>query len=101
MQEVLKQSGYKGCVEYRLFLSRDVYLAELKAHMCWLKLAEGTARPIPQQHHRLKDRLWFAGILMGNKDNRIGVRVWGGPVLPEVRQEIAHCLGNSAPPPPR
>ena len=98
VQQVLKQSGYKGGVEYRLFLSRDVDLAELKAHMCWLKLPEGTARPIPQQHHRLKDRPWFAGILTGDKDNHIGVRVWGGPVLPEVRLEIAHCLGISAPP---
>ena len=98
VQQVLKQSGYKGCVEYRLFLGRDVDLAELKAHICWLKLPEGTMRPIPQQHHRLKDRPWFAGILAGDKENRIGVRMWGGPVLPEVRPEIAHCLGISVPP---
>ena len=66
--------------------------------MCWLKLPEGTERPIPQQHHGLQDRVWFAGILSGDKENRIGVRVWGGLVLPKIRQEIAHCLGICVPP---
>ena len=48
VHQVLKQSGYKEGVEYRLFLSRDVHLAKLEAHMCWLKLPKGTKRPIPQ-----------------------------------------------------
>ena len=90
-------------MEYKFFLSRDVNLAELKAHMCWLKLPEGTTQPIPQQHHRLKDRPWFDGILAGGKENRIGVRVWGDPVLPEVKQEIAqklHTVWVFLPPPP-
>ena len=34
-------------------------------------------------------------------ENHIGVCVWGGLVLPEMRQEIANYLGIFAPPPPK
>ena len=63
-------------MQYKLLLSMDVDLAWLKVHMCWLKLLEGTTRPNHQQHHKLKDRPWFTGILTRNKENRIRIRVW-------------------------
>ena len=55
VQEIRKQSKCRGGMEYGLFFSKDVDLAGLKAHMCWLKLLEGAVRPISKKHQKLKD----------------------------------------------
>ena len=91
VQQVLKQSSAREGVEYRLFLSKDVKIEGLQAHMCWVKLLE--AKPIAQLHQAPAGQPWFAGLLSGDKPDRVGVRVWGGPVQQQVRAEIASLLG--------
>ena len=91
VQQVLKQSSAREGVEYRLFLSKDVKIEGLQAHMCWVKLPE--AKPSAQLHQALAGLPWFAGLLSGDKLDRVGVRVRGGPVQQQVRAENGSLLG--------
>ena len=83
VQQVLKQSSAREGVEYWLFLSKDVKIEGLQAHMCWVKLPE--AKPIAKLHQALAGQPRFAGLLSGDKPDRVGVRVWGGRVQQQVR----------------
>ena len=98
-KQVLCNSGKVTGLEYRLFMSKDVDADDLQANMVWVKLPSSNKRSIAEQWRKLSKQPWFAGLIAGDKEDRLGVRVWGGPVLPEVREEIAGLLGIQLAPP--
>ena len=98
-KQVLCSSGKIVGLEYRLFMSKTVDVDDLKANMVWVKLPPSNKRSISEQWRRLSKQPWFAGLMAGDKDDRLGVRVWGGAVLPETREEIAGLLGIQLTPP--
>ena len=98
-KQVLCSSGKIVGLEYRLFMSKTIDVDDLKANMVWVKLPPSNKRSISEQWRRLSKQPWFAGLMAGDKDDRLGVRVWGGAVLPETREEIAGLLGIQLTPP--
>ena len=99
VKQVLCNSGKVTGAEYRLFMNKDTDVDTLKANMVWVKLPQNTNRAISDHWKRLHKQPWFAGLIAGDRADRLGVRVWGGPVIPDTRQEIATLLGILLTPP--
>ena len=77
-KQVLCSSGKIVGLEYRPFMSKTIDVDDLKANMVWVKLPPSNKRSISEQWRRLCKQPWFAGLMAGAKDDRLGVRVWGG-----------------------
>ena len=80
-------------------MNKDTDVDTLKANMVWVKLPQNANRAISDHWKRLHKQPWFAGLIAGDRADRLGVRVWGGPVIPDTRQEIANLLGIFLTPP--
>ena len=74
-KQMLCSSGKVVGLEYRLFMSKTIDVDDLKANMVWVKLPPSNKRSISEQWRRLCNQPWFAGLMAGDKDDRLGVRV--------------------------
>ena len=63
-------NGAQAGVEYRLYLSKDIKVGELRAHMCRVKQPEQAVKPINVLHQSLCP--WFTGLLAGDKPDSLG-----------------------------
>ena len=72
-KQMLCSSGKIVGLEYRLFMSKTIDVDDLKANMVWVKLPPSNKRSISEQWRRLSKQPWFAGLMAGDKDDRLGV----------------------------
>ena len=80
-------------------MSKTIDVDDLKANMVWVKLPLSNKRSISEQWRRLSKQPWFAALMAGDKDDRLGVRVWGGGCLARNQGGNRRTVGHTTHPP--
>ena len=97
--KLLRNSGRVTGVEFRPWISREGAAPAIPARMVWVKLdSPAVIREPRQQWKRLQSEAWFAGLMAGERRDRLGVRVWGAnPPSDAVLTRIGELLGCTTP----
>ena len=91
---LVASSGRAPGVEFRPFVSELLH-PRLRAKVCWVKLPSTlTPHAVGRAWGLLKGEQWFAGLLLGDKLARLGVRHWHSDQPMEgLPQHVAAMLG--------